>query len=103
MQEKEYFILKIKILCLSILLTLIGIGLYFLDTSLNWGIEKIVSCIIINIWLFFMIPAFRGSYLSNKEKSLREWFEMGFHFGISKICLPALFSPVYGIRYYLFL
>lgn len=95
--------IKIKALILigSTLLASIGIALYFLDTSMAWSGAKTFSCIIINLWVFFMPAALRGSYCLNKDRTLAEWFLMGFHVGLSGIALPVLFAPFYGIKYYL--
>ncbi|MDR1939300.1 MAG: hypothetical protein LBQ40_00700 [Clostridiales bacterium] len=91
---------KIFILIVSSILTGTLILLYFLDDSSGWSFYKICSCIIINLWAFFIIPALRGSYLLNKDKSLVEWFKMGYEFGASGISLPLLFAPYYGVKYY---
>ena len=93
--------IKLLILLLSVIITSIVILLYFLDTSLEWNSYKIVSCVVINIWIFFMIPAIRNSYMLNKDKSLEEWFKMGLSFGASRISFPILFAPYYGVKYYL--
>ena len=91
---------KLYIFLASLLLTLVSILLFFLDNSLGWNVEKIVSCVVVNLWIFFVIPAIRNSYLVNEGKSLGEWFKMGFHFGASGIAYPILFAPYYGVKYY---
>lgn len=60
---------KLYILLISIIIVVLIVILYFLDSSLEWGAEKIISCIIINIWCFFLIPALRQSYLMNEDKT----------------------------------
>jgi hypothetical protein len=91
---------KIYILIVSSILTGILILLFFLDDSLEWNSFKIYSCIIVSLWVFFIIPAVRDSYLLNKGKSLSEWFIMGFRFGASGIAFPILLAPYYGVKYY---
>ena len=92
---------KLLILVLSVITTSIVILLFFLDTSLEWNAYKIASCVVVNLWIFFIIPAIRNSYLLNKGKPLEEWFRMGLCFGASGILFPILFAPYYGVKYYL--
>ena len=91
---------RIMILIASSILTGVLILLFFLDNSLEWNSLKILSCIIVSLWFFFIAPTIRNSYLLNKEKSLNEWFRMGLSFGASGIIFPILLSPFYGIKYY---
>lgn len=94
--------LKIKLLILFISVIIVGfcIILYFADTSLAWGLDKILSCVLVNFWLFFMVPSLRSSYLRNRNKSAAEWFRMGIAIGASRIFLPVLIAPFYGLTYY---
>ena len=94
--------LKNKMIVLTISLILVGVVvlLFCLDNSLEWNIYKISSCIIVNLWVFFTIPALRISYLLNKDKSLGEWFIMGFKVGICGGFLSILLAPHFGIKYY---
>ncbi len=94
--------LKIKLLILFISAIIVGfcVFLYFLDTSSAWGLDKILSCVLVNFWLFFMTSSLRGSYLRNRDKSAAEWFKMGMAVGASRIFLPVLFAPFYGVMYY---
>ncbi len=92
--------IKLIVLFLSVLLIGISILLFFIDRSLSWTIGKIVSCVIVNVWLFFMIPALRHSYNLNRGKSYAEWFKMGLAFGASGIAIPVLFAPYFGLVYY---
>lgn len=91
---------KMFILFLSSVFVLVFILLYFLDDWLDWNFYKITSCMIVNLWCFFLIPALRNSYLYNERKSLEEWFKMGFSFGAGGMVLPILLAPFYGIKYY---
>lgn len=91
---------KIFFLIISLALTGLVVLLYFMDNSLGWNGIKIGSCILVNLWVFFVVPAFRNSYLKNKDKSIAEWFRMGFAFGVSGIAFPILLAPYFGVRYY---
>ncbi len=100
MYYKDKMIIKLLLFFISLLLAGIVVGLYFLEGALDWGADKIIGCVIISTWVFFMIPALRRAYLNNKDKPTEEWIKMGVRVGISGIFLPALFAPVYGIIYY---
>lgn len=91
---------KLIVLLLSAILIGISVSLFFIDQSLSWTAEKIISCVIVNVWLFFMIPALRNSYNLNRGKSYGEWFQMGFSFGASGIAIPLILAPYFGLVYY---
>jgi hypothetical protein len=91
---------KIAVLIISLILTEISILWYFLDKSMAWNFEKIGSCVFVNLWIFFIVPALRNSYLLNKDKNPEEWFLMGFKFGASRIAFPILLAPYFGMKYY---
>ncbi len=97
---KDKIKIKLLVALLSVGITSIAIMLFFLDDSLEWNAYKIVSCIIVGLWVFFIIPAIRNSYLLNEGKSLEEWFKMGFCFGASRIMFSILLAPFFGIKYY---
>ena len=92
--------IKLIVLLLSAILVGISVFLFFVDQSLSWTTEKIVSCVIVNLWLFFIIPALRNSYNLNRGKSFAEWFKMGFAFGASGIAIPLILAPYFGLVYY---
>ena len=92
--------IKLLVLFLSAILAGISVLLFFIDRSLPWTNGKIISCVIVNIWLFFMIPALRNSYNLNRGKSYGEWFKMGFDFGASGIAIPLILAPYFGLVYY---
>ena len=92
---------KFLVFVISTAITAVAVLLYFLDTSLEWNAYKILSCVVINLWIFFLLPALRNSYLQNEHKTPVEWFKMGMSFGASGILYPALFAPYYGVKYYL--
>lgn len=100
MNKSDCFKTKMSIMITSLLIVLITILLFFMDKSLEWGVEKIVICTVVNIWIFFIIPALRQSYLLNQDKGYAEWLKMGLQVGAGGICMPILFSPFYGVIYY---
>lgn len=91
---------KIMIFILSVLICGIMILLYFLDTSLDWGTEKIISCILVNLWLFFIIPSLRRSWLVNKDKGMEDWIITIGYYVVRGFCLPILLAPFFGVKYY---
>jgi hypothetical protein len=91
---------KLIILIASIVLVALVVVAYFLDKSLEWGVPKISSCVLINLWVFFLTPSIRRAWLINKDKPMEEWFKMGFRYGVSKILPCTLFAPYFGVRYY---
>ena len=78
---------KIKIFVLSILFTGVIILLYFLDKELEWNVFKIVSCVIVSVYAFFLVPTIK--YIIN-------CFKIGYY----GITLLILLDPVIGIMYY---
>lgn len=101
MERSEKTKIKLMFLFVSSIITSIVIILYFIDDSFVWNIYKTASCIIIALWIFFILPAIRNSYLLNKDKSLDEWFKMGLSYGASGIIFSILLAPYYGVKYYL--
>ena len=92
--------IKIFIFFLSTVLVGVCIFLFFLDRSLIWGEEKIFSCVFVNIWLFFMSPSIRYTYLKNRDKTLLEWLAMGMHVGARHSMYCVLAAPYFGLLYY---
>lgn len=100
--------LKSKILIFVISLLLVGIMvlLYFLDDSELWNWHKITSCIIINIWLFFILPSFRNAYLikreyvNNNSVTLSKLSKLAVEIAVNRLIFPILFAPYFGIKYY---
>ncbi len=92
--------MKLLILFISAVIAGLSVILYFADASFAWGWEKITSCVLINFWLFFIAPALRGSYIRNRDKSAAEWFKTGVAIGASRIFLPIILAPYYGLKYY---
>ena len=91
---------KIKIFVLSILFTGVIILLYFLDKELEWNVLKIVSCVIVSVYAFFLAPTIK--YIINWFKSLsaEEVYYAGFKIGYYGIALLILIDPVIGIMYF---
>lgn len=98
--KKDKLKTKIAIMTISLLLVLLVIGLYCLDTSMSWNGYKIGSCVIISLWLFFILPSLRGFYLEHKNEDMEYWCKTGSKFGISGLFLPLLLAPYYGILFY---
>ena len=91
---------KIKVLILSIFFAGIIVLLYFLDRSIAWRTFKIVSCITVSIYAFFLFPTIK--YIINWFKTLStgEAFYAGFKIGYYGIALLILLDPVIGIMYF---
>jgi len=50
---------------------------------------------------FFSNPCVKRLIFRKTKISLgEEWFKIGFRIGYTKISLPILLSPYYGVRYY---
>ena len=99
MIEKPY--VKTIIAIFSIILTGIVILFFALDKSLAWNAHKIISCMLVCIWVSLLIPAFRYDFLKLKEMSFEEGFRAGVRIGLHGIVLPLLIVPYFGIKYYL--
>ena len=91
---------KLVVLFTSIILVILVILAYFLERTLEWGVPKIASCVLINLWVFFLTPSIRRAWLINKDKPFEAWFLMGFKYGASGILPCTLFAPYFGLRYY---
>lgn len=91
---------KLLILLISVGIVCICVLLFFLDNSLEWGIEKIIVCGLVNLWIFFITPSLRRAYILNRHKSQEEWLKLGIEFGASRIALPVLLAPYFGLIYY---
>lgn len=99
MLQEERLSKKLVFLLISILLCSSMILLYFLDTSLAWGVEKIISCFFVTLWIFFIPPSLRRAWLLNQDKSMAEWAMIGYYV-VRGICFPILLAPYNGVRYY---
>ena len=92
---------RVLVVLTSVLFAAIAALFYIVDWTLEWGLIKIVSFILVDIWLFFLPPAIRLSYLRNEGKTPGQWFTMGYHAGASGLWMPVLLAPLFGILYFL--
>lgn len=90
---------KIVVFIISILQVAVVTLLYFLDDSLEWGGLKIISCIIVDWWIFFLIPAFVYICLKLKNMSFEKSLAIGAFIGFN-IMLVILIAPYFGAKYY---
>lgn len=91
---------KLIILIASFALNGVMILLYFLDQSLEWNTFKIISCIVANLYLFFIIPSMRLFIKKFNQMDIEESMKLGFKVGYTKAFWPILIAPYYGIQYY---
>lgn len=92
---------KIKVLIVSIILVAGVIILYFIDKEQRWGIEKIISCVLLSIYAFFFSPMIK--YIINwfKTATLEESVYIGYKIGYYGIVVLILIDPIVGVMYYL--
>ncbi len=90
---------KIITFVISFILVAVFILLFFLDISLEWGFEKILSCVVCGIWIFFLPPT--GLYFAYKMKNsdLEYSVKLGFYIGTGCF-IGLLITPYYGIKSY---
>ena len=90
---------KVRVLIISLILTGICVGLYFIE-SLEWEATKLISCILIASWVFFIAPT--AKYVANWFNSMsdEEALTSGFKIGYLGIGLLFLIAPLVGIYYY---
>jgi Ca2+/Na+ antiporter len=51
--ENDSLSTKIKVLIVSIILVAVVIIVYSMDIEQSWGIEKIISCVLLSFYAFF--------------------------------------------------
>ena len=92
---------KIKILIVSIILVAGVIIVYSIDKEQRWGIEKIISCVLLSIFAFFFSPMIK--YIINwlKTATLEESVYVGYKIGYYGIVVLILIDPIVGVMYYL--
>ena len=97
--RNDSFMTKIRVLIISLILTGICVGLYFIE-SLEWQPTKLISCILISSWVFFIAPT--AKYLANWFNSIsdEETLSSGFKIGYLGIWLLFLIAPLVGIYYF---
>lgn len=98
--ERELLITKILVLLVSIILDLLIIVLFFMNKA-AWDSTKLVACIVVSFWAFFIVPTIK--YILNWFASLSatEAFYAGFRIGYHGIGVLLVMAPVIGIMYYL--
>ena len=89
---------KIVVFITSILQVAVVTLLYFLDDSMEWDELKIISCIIVDWWIFFIIPAFAYIFLKLKNMSFERSLAIGAFIGFN-VMLVILFAPYFGAKY----
>ena len=90
---------KFLVFLASVVFVGIVVLLYFIDQSRGWDAYKTISCVVINLWIFFLLPSLRSAYLQCGD--LAEWFKKGMDFGAGGIVVPVLLAPYYGFKYYI--
>jgi len=90
---------KLFALLAGIILMLVGILLFFMDTSLEWNYLKILSCIIATIWLFFIPPTIMYYDYKSKNSSMQYNIRLGVLIG-SGCFLGILIAPIIGTKTY---
>ena len=98
--HKSERITKLYIFAISTLLTAFTVFLFFLDKSLEWEAIKIISCIIVGVWIFFIIPSFRYVYLKYKNMTRDQFVNISVHIAIYGFILPIIIAPVWGVLYF---
>ena len=96
----DSIITKLKILIISTIL-LVGVILAFImNKEFEWGFEKIISCILSSVYVFFLLPMIR--YIMNwaKTLSLEEAVYAGYKVGYYGIFWLIILDPIIGIMYY---
>ncbi len=90
---------KITTFVVSLILVAVLIALFFLDKSLEWGFQKIFSCIVCSIWIFFLPPDVLYFSYKVKNSDLEYSVKLGFYIGTGCF-IGLLITPYYGIKSY---
>lgn len=96
---KKQIKIKIMILIVSILVTCLCVSLYFLDRSLNWNFEKIISCVIISTWVFFIPPTILHYAYKMRNSNMEYSARLGLSIGTQGF-LGFLIAPYIGLKTY---
>jgi hypothetical protein len=90
------------ILAVSIVLAGVTVLLFLLDPE--QGEAKLISSIIVPIWVFSIVPAFAFTYGWLKSKNYIEGFSFGVNFGLAlgifALIVPILIAPVLMILFF---
>src|SRR5690554_1742752 len=92
--------LKIISVFVSILLVILIVSLFILDSSLEWGKEKIISLVICSIWTFFLTPTILYYVYKMKNSGLEYSTRLKIEIG-AKGFIGLIIAPYYGIKAYL--
>lgn len=92
---------KIKLIAsiVAILLLVAVILLYNIDKSMNWDSVKIISCILISLWVSFVPQTIIYYFYKIKNSELEYSVKLGYKIGIGAF-MGLLFAPYYGIKFY---
>ncbi len=90
---------KIITFVISFILVAVLILLFFLDISLEWGFEKILSCVVCDIWIFFLPPSVLYFAYKMKNSDLEFSVKLGFYIGTGCF-IGFLITPYYGVKSY---
>ena len=90
---------KIITFVLSLILVAVLIVLFFSDRSLEWGLKKILSCLVCSIWIFFLPPSVLYFAYKMKNSDLEFSVKLGFYIGTGCF-IGFLITPYYGVKSY---
>lgn len=99
--ENDSLSTKIKVLIVSIILVAVVIIVYSMDIEQSWGIEKIISCVLLSFYSFFFSPMIKYIFNWFKTASLEESVYVGYKIGYYGIIGLILIDPIVGVMYYL--
>ena len=90
---------KIIAFILSFVLVAVLVVLFFSDDSSEWNFQKIFSCVLCSIWIFFLPPAVLYFAYKMKNSDPEHSVKLGFHIGAGCF-IGFLITPYYGMKSY---
>ena len=98
--KNDSLITKLTVLTISAVLVTLIVYLYFMDTEEVWDIERIITCVVTSVFIFFFPPMIK--YIINwfKTLSVEESVYAGYKLGYYGIGFLILIDPIVGIMYY---
>lgn len=98
--KNDSLITKLKVLIISAVLVTLIVYLYFMDKEEVWNIERIITCVVTSVFIFFFPPMIK--YIINwfKTLSVEESVYAGYKLGYYGIGFLILIDPIVGIMYY---
>ena len=98
--KNDSLITKLKVLIISAVLVTLIVYLYFMDKEEVWDIERIITCVVTSVFIFFFPPMVK--YIINwfKTLSVEESVYAGYKLGYYGIGFLILIDPIVGIMYY---